>query len=121
MHKIFVYGTLREGEGNWAWALQGRSKKLGEETLPADYTMVSLGGFPAVSLDGSSPVVGEVYEVDDEVFQSIERLEGYPSLYDRVEVQTKYGAAWMYIMRELRANRDVIDDGDWIKYRWGNG
>lgn len=44
------------------------------------------------------PIFGEVWEIDDEMFRRTDRLEGYPHFYDRKEVDTPYGQAWIYFL-----------------------
>ena len=63
-YRVFVYGTLLSGFGNHARLLAGRSKMIGEAQTYAEYTMVSLGGFPGVIEGGDTSIQGEVYEVD---------------------------------------------------------
>lgn len=117
MEKIFVYGTLKEGYGNHR--LLTRSKKLGNYTVPSDsLCLVDLGPFPAVvhkEVFGiSTPITGEVYEVDDETFQSVDWLEGYPSFYNRTEIETDYGTAWVYYLPKTRAKYVAIcKNGVW--------
>ncbi|MFW6226090.1 MAG: gamma-glutamylcyclotransferase family protein [Nanoarchaeota archaeon] len=117
MNKIFVYGTLLSGEGNWKYYLKD-AKLLGEETLDGDFTMVSLGGFPGVIPTGKGVVKGEVYEVDDLTYQEIERLEGYHpdpkiAFYSKMKVDTKFGEAEMYILDEKSLDYPIIKTGDW--------
>ncbi|MFW6225395.1 MAG: gamma-glutamylcyclotransferase family protein [bacterium] len=120
MNKIFVYGTLLSGEGNWQYYLRD-SKLLGEETLKGNFTMVSLGGFPGVIPSGEGVVKGEVYEVDDLTYRQIEMLEGYDenpkyTFYSKMKVNTKFGEADMYILDEKSLNYPIIETGDWKNY-----
>jgi gamma-glutamylcyclotransferase (GGCT)/AIG2-like uncharacterized protein YtfP len=73
MPKVFVYGTLLSGECNNR--LLSSSTRLGEEVV-SGFTMVSLGFYPACVLDEKSttPVLGEVWEVNEETFQRLDRL-----------------------------------------------
>lgn len=120
MRKLFVYGTLKEGYGNHR-LLQG-CKKLGNYTLPVgEFCLVDLGWYPGVVhrhvLGLTTPVTGEVYEVDDETARAVDGLEGYPSLYDREEVETPYGAAWVYTYNmshgRLNVDESVLRNGVW--------
>ena len=107
---VFVYGTLLSGESNNY--LLSKSILLGEEILPG-LEMHDLGMFPAcvVSSDENS-VIGEVWEVTDEVFKRLDHLEGYPIFYDRIQVKTTFGQTWVYI-REKARTAPVICTGNW--------
>lgn len=119
MKKLFVYGTLLNGKSNWQWALNRPDVNfLGEQQITGKYTMVSLGAFPGVIPTGESTIHGEVYEVPDDVYRSIERLEGYNvdtnyRFYDKMEVETVYGKAEMYILDESYLQYKVIESGSW--------
>ena len=113
---VFVYGTLRKGCGNHR--LLTEQVKLGKDTIKG-YRMYSLhGGFPGV-VEGNEQdyVVGEVYEVD--TIRRLDGLEGYRpdepkrGLYDRKQVETIYGTAWVYIYNPP-VNGEVITD--WKEY-----
>lgn len=111
---VFVYGTLLSGQGNNH--LLRDSTKLGDVTV-SGLEMHTMGGFPAcvVRYDKYSSVTGEVWEVDDETFARLDRLEGYPHFYDRIEINTPLGEAWVYINEEARS-LPVVESGDWKKH-----
>ena len=129
MHKVFVYGTLRVGEGNYKRLLANKegANYLGEDIIE-DFTMVHLGGFPALvkneDIGPNSlqlPVKGDVFEVDDEVMQNLDWLEGYPSFYDRMEVETAdNGECWVYYHNDLdertkkEYSESIIQSNDWL-------
>lgn len=119
MKKLFVYGTLLSGKSNWQWALNRPDVNfLGEQQITGKYTMVSLGAFPGVIPTGESTIHGEVYEVPDDVYRSIERLEGYNvdtnyRFYDKMEIETVYGKAEMYILDESYLQYKVVESGSW--------
>lgn len=114
--KVLVYGSLRKGFGNHY--LLENSRFLGEVKTGPHYTMYSFGGFPALSLNGDTTIVGEVYEVDEETMARLDRLEGYPNFYDRVLIPTEYGEAWMYFIHDIdREALPVVESGDWKEYR----
>ena len=117
-HKVFVYGTLIAGERNARCAGNARRQKAW--TLG---TIHDTGyGFPAFVKRGRTRIVGEVLTVGDEGFRSMDRLEGYPSLYRREQIQVNLVGggrvlAWVYIMNDLPKNATVIESGDWVAYR----
>jgi gamma-glutamylcyclotransferase (GGCT)/AIG2-like uncharacterized protein YtfP len=109
---VAVYGSLREGFGNHA-LLEG-SSKLSEEVTDSNYTMLDLGAFPGVLLEGETPITIEVYEVDEPTFQRLDMLEGYPSFYDRIQIDTSVGKAWMYFLdRSDNYSNSYVPSGDW--------
>jgi len=105
---VAVYGSLKEGYGNHRLLLS--SDKMGEDWVEG-WQMYSLGGFPAI-VKGNSKVKVEIYSVDEETFSRLDRLEGYPSFYDREQVKTVQGDAWIYF-HHYKPNAPVVEDGDW--------
>ena len=102
---VFVYGSLKSGFGNNGFL--SNSKLIGAAiTLDEDYSMISLGGFPGV-IYGKKRIEGEVYQVDEEVFKSLDRLEGNGHFYKRELTETilldnpgggKNHKAWIYVL-----------------------
>jgi gamma-glutamylcyclotransferase (GGCT)/AIG2-like uncharacterized protein YtfP len=110
--KVFVYGSLKQGYGNHP--ILGTSELVAQYVTEPKYTMYSLGAFPAVVLDGETAISGEVYDVNDSVFKALDRLEGYPTFYNRTQIDTPYGKAWMYYLESdnLYGNQQVTG-GEW--------
>lgn len=111
---VAVYGSLKKGRGNNS--LLRDSRFVGKSRTDEEYTMYSLGAFPAVCLNGSTSVAVEVYEINQRTFERLDRLEGYPSFYNRLVVDTEYGPAWMYYIEqedELRRRCKVVPQGEW--------
>lgn len=126
MKLITVYGSLLKGLGNWLWHLNNpESELLGEHTLNGGFVMISLGGFPGLIPDekSDSEIFVETYRVSDNVYKSIERLEGYPSFYDKRVVNTPFGESEVYVLGDRYYNESKIvpkdDTGvvNWRKYR----
>ena len=111
---VAVYGSLREGFGNHS-LLEGATK-LSKESITGEYTMLDLGAFPGVILEGNTPLVVEVYQVDEPTFNRLDMLEGYPSFYNRKKISTSAGEAWIYFLegREGWSN-SYVKSGDWTK------
>lgn len=124
MHLIATYGSLREGlhnngvmkRANGEYQFQGMTKE--------NYNLYSLGSFPAVSLAhdyNDTPVVVDVYEVDDDGLQGpLDTLEGYPNFYNRTLVTVVDGIggehqAWLYHIDEDRPS-SLVKSGDWAGY-----
>ena len=120
-HRVFVYGTLLTGECNARCARGARRTPAW-----ATGTIHDTGyGFPAFVRSGETRIQGELLTVDDEGFKSMDRLEGYPRLYRReeIDVYTSRGRAraWVYIMNRLPEGAKVIAGGDWREYRRKGG
>lgn len=130
MFKIFVYGSLRQGLGNdintMAERLGAEIKFLGIDTIEAE--MYSLTYFPAISFKEGSKnnvqVVGEVYEVQtkcEDMMETLDALEGYPSFYNRKEIDTEFGKAWVYFLEEPHSSAICIDNGNWKEHLKSKG
>jgi gamma-glutamylaminecyclotransferase len=95
-HRVFVYGTLRRNYGNHR--LLSESAFFGETTTAA-YTFAMFGqGIPYVyPVEIGWRIKGEVYEVDDETLEDLDRLEGNGYHYERRPVRLRDNSlAWMY-------------------------
>lgn len=117
MHRIAVYGTLKRGNGNYNYLLKGKSKFLGQFKTNPQFTMYSLGGFPAVVPKGNTSITVEVFEVDDHVKASVDSLEGYSGTrnsphnwYDTISLDTPWGESEMYIFKSTPP-APVIESG----------
>lgn len=111
-HLVFVYGSLKRGFGNHQQL--DTSEYLGNHITDPKWTMVSLGGFPAVVPVGDTEIKGEVYRVDDKTLRGLDYLEGFPRFYQKATIPTKYGEATMYIMEDRRITEDnVVPEGVW--------
>ena len=120
---VAVYGSLRQGFGNHNHFLRGYNCLCIFRSKP-DYTMYSLGGFPAVVEVGDgagSEIVYEVYDVNNQTEQALDRLEGVAhDFYYRGSIITPQGTAVIYLMREPPRLAGVVDSGDWAEYRRSN-
>lgn len=115
--RIFVYGTLLSGYGN-NYHLSGQ-EYLGEIETEPKYTLVDCGGFPGLVKDGETPIVGEIYEVDEECILQLDYLEGHvrsnpsASLFKPIEVELADGTtATTYSFNRL-SEEAVILSGSW--------
>ena len=114
-NKVAVYGSLRKGLHNHV--LLEDSDYLGLDKLQGEYTLLDLGSFPGLILQGDTDITIEVYEVDEETFQNLDWLEGYPSFYNRTEVETLYGTAWVYYLQGDKYSNVAVPSGDWTDVR----
>ena len=116
-HLVFVYGTLRQDEVNHDLLVQARFVEEGR-TEPC-FELFDLGAFPAMSADGQTAVLGEVYAVDDATLARLDRLEGHPSFYQRTQIRLDDGQeVQAYLMdRNRMRGRVLIPSGDWCAHR----
>ena len=72
--------------------------------------MYAVGDYPAVCEQGCHSIHGEIYHVSDTQFRLLDELEWYPDF--RV-IPTRYGDAWMYIVKaELSQGKELLP-GNW--------
>jgi gamma-glutamylcyclotransferase (GGCT)/AIG2-like uncharacterized protein YtfP len=128
---VFVYGTLRAGQGNYYGILEGTTIQERPAILN-DYAIFGAGVPFAIQRDGRK-VVGEVMDVDPEqwpgVLRRLDRLEGYRgegrnNMYDR-KVRTVTLAdgseieAYVYLAGESSrrwfTDAEEIPGGDFVK------
>jgi gamma-glutamylcyclotransferase (GGCT)/AIG2-like uncharacterized protein YtfP len=123
-HLFFVYGTLRRGDDNDITRLVPPPQFIGEATIAGK--MYHLGGYPGVSLGGSSQIIGEVYAVSAELEKKLDAIESeYPAQPDeyakraiRVQVSGQWHDCFVYeINPAYIAGKPMIASGDWVKDR----
>ena len=116
---VFVYGSLLSGGSGTKEGAFGNhrvianAKFLGEHVTDASYHFLNLGAFPGVVEKGETAIKGEVYEVTDDIFASLDRLEGYPSFYGRKQIDTAYGKAWIYLLPKSYLSYSKVFSGNW--------
>ncbi|MFS0864400.1 gamma-glutamylcyclotransferase [Fredinandcohnia sp. 179-A 10B2 NHS] len=125
MNKVFVYGTLRKGEKNHY--LLKESVCLSDNCWVFGELHDTGYGYPVLKPSTISKVIGEVYEVNDEILQRLDVLEGYTegsqsNLYERIcQVVYQDGPfteAFVYVTgSHLQERNHKIESGDWKTYR----
>jgi gamma-glutamylcyclotransferase (GGCT)/AIG2-like uncharacterized protein YtfP len=110
---LFVYGTLRQGEVA-DLSIHAGASYVGPDAINGD--IYNLGWYPGVRLGSDNVVVGDVFKLGDaSVIRQIDQYEGYPSLYNRSEVETKGGLrAWVYTINRECGENERITSGDWL-------
>jgi gamma-glutamylcyclotransferase (GGCT)/AIG2-like uncharacterized protein YtfP len=86
-------------------------------------SLYDLGAYPGLLLNESnSLVIGEVYEIDDEILNELDDIEA-SSYYWRKQVEISLGThrriSWIYVPEydpESDSHRTLITLGDWIEY-----
>ena len=97
--KVFVYGSLKRGNNVRGMQFFQGAIRVGQaQTTAGIYSMLDLGSFPGVILDGKHDINGEVYIIDELILSQLDAIEGYPDFYDRTEVETTEGKALMYFL-----------------------
>lgn len=112
-HLVFVYGTLLKGEYNHH--VLGWAQFVGTTKTPPKYDLFNLGSYPAMVAGGSTAVKGELYAVDDEILSRLDRLEGHPEYYERIEIQLEDTTqVHTYLMERDRVTGcPRVSSGDW--------
>ena len=119
--KLIVYGTLMSGERNHRFCRNAVS------ITPCSITgtLYDTGyGFPAFVPEGENTIAAELIEIPFEDWESVDRLEGYPRLYDRLMFPAKLTdgtdtTGWVYVMHNLPEMAQIIESGNWKEYRHG--
>jgi len=137
-HLVFVYGTLRRGEGNshllkgakYVGTALSNGANYGMTTsadnggIPFLYNPTSLHAkinTPFVLALGSGRVAGEIWQVDGETFAALDRLEGHPRFYKRMRRSFRVDiaeadiqlpvTAWVYLSNRPWGHRVAPKDG----------
>ena len=119
--KLIVYGTLLSGERNHHFCRN--AVKITPCTVIG--TLYDTGcGFPAFQMEGNTSVKAELIEIPIADWASVDRLEGYPRLYDRQLISCTLAdgttdTGWIYIINNLPPMAKVIKSGDWKGHRHG--
>ena len=118
-HFVFIYGTLRRGSPGSMSIRFPKSKFIAEAKVNG--RLYDLGPYPGLRLDESnSTVVGEVYEVDEELLNELDEFEA-SSNYVRSPVEISLGGqrkkCWTYEPNpECYRLEKIITSGDWMEY-----
>jgi gamma-glutamylcyclotransferase (GGCT)/AIG2-like uncharacterized protein YtfP len=118
-HLVFVYGTLRRG-GAGAMSLRFPGTKFVAEARVGG-GLYDMGAYPGLLHgESDSSVVGEVYEVDEEILRELDDFEA-SSHYLRRRVEISLGTdektCWVYEPDpEFHSRRTLITSGDWVEY-----
>ena len=119
--KLIVYGTLMSGERNHRFCRNA----INITPCTISGTLYDTGyGFPAFVPEGENTVAAELIEIPFEDWEAVDRLEGYPRLYDRQLFTCTLSdgtidSGWIYIMNNLPPIATVIKSGDWKEHRHG--
>jgi gamma-glutamylcyclotransferase (GGCT)/AIG2-like uncharacterized protein YtfP len=128
---VFVYGTLRRGEKNYARYLQGRTLREVSATVAGGLYFAAEGGYPYLLAEGGGEmVVGELMYLDPvcygETLRSLDLLEEYDCVDEAGSVYLrrrgtviveggKTTTAWIYYWNGPGAAGRRIIGGDFRK------
>lgn len=119
---IYVYGSLRKGMGNHKAYLEGCPTE-GKVKIKG-LTMFALSDYvPAVVKNPTGEIVAERYIVSRSTLDKLDRLEGYPYLYDRMVVKDEEGKPGLiYFYKNDTVNSmsekllKEVKNGDWVAH-----
>jgi gamma-glutamylcyclotransferase (GGCT)/AIG2-like uncharacterized protein YtfP len=111
--RLFVYGTLKRGFANERELAHAVFERVAA-TAPG-HALYDLGAYPALVLEGSGVVQGEVYRVPVSALARLDEFEGCPELYQVAEVLLDDGTtARAYTMsRDAVRGHARLDGGSW--------
>jgi gamma-glutamylaminecyclotransferase len=127
--KVFVYGSLKKGFYNH-YLIKGAQFVTTAVTTDSDYEMVSMGAFPGVykgtTVNCRFQIAGEVYEVDDDQLEELDRLENNGQMYQRYQIAVKGipEPVWMYFLLldvtdyNIKPNTDIHTDHENMIQTW---
>jgi gamma-glutamylaminecyclotransferase len=115
--RLLVYGSLRRGER--ANRFLADATFVGVARTAPGCMLYDLGAFPGLVHGGEGAVLGELYDVDDDLLARLDRYEGTPNFYRRELVELEDGSsAQTYTLRlEQVRGCPVVGGGDWCKRR----
>jgi len=123
MRRIFVCGSLRNGEINHN-RFEGFGNTLVTTGTISGVLLRNLGNYPALvaSPNAGDLVVGEVYEISDGLGEIIDRWEREAGYELRaVRVASPAGVvdahAYFYANPGDIADRRIVGGGDWARHR----
>jgi gamma-glutamylcyclotransferase (GGCT)/AIG2-like uncharacterized protein YtfP/cation transport regulator ChaC len=121
---VFVYGTLRQGEGNHHLLLG--ADLIAEQSWTYGKMYDTGNGYPAIKQFNSQKVYGEIFAINENELRRLDELEGFDegrrdNLYDRViqKIYTDTGEieAFVYVASHDRLLATSISSGDWKVYQ----
>ncbi|HKK57377.1 gamma-glutamylcyclotransferase family protein [Marinobacter sp.] len=117
LNRVGVYGTLKKGQSNHDFLSSARF--VGRCQLN-QITLYDTGPFPAAKLEPSDGIEVEFYDINSKTFARLDELEGYNSQaprsgeYDRRQLETPFGPAWIYIYNDDVSWLPQIRRGGWF-------
>jgi gamma-glutamylaminecyclotransferase len=115
MHKVFVYGTLKQGGYNHFF-VRGAKKY----SAIAPKINLHAGPFYPFAIRGQGWAIGELYEVNEATLRKLDELEDHPNDYHReitrvIIENRQIVMAWIYLNRKA-CHYPRIVDGIWCPF-----
>ena len=110
-HKIWAYGSLREGEYNH------KRMRLGKPittSILKGFDLYDLGIFPACT-KGKGKIVAELFEIDEQTFQMIDAMERGEGYYSELATDQMFNQGDIYLV-PLKPSNKIVESGDWVEY-----
>jgi gamma-glutamylcyclotransferase (GGCT)/AIG2-like uncharacterized protein YtfP len=116
--RLFVYGTLRHGHPNGQRFGLTADRLVEQGAQLHGFRLYDVSWFPGIQPtdDLSSVVVGDVFDVPDELWGALDRYEGAPSLYRRETVTVGNIEAEVYIYNGSINDDQLITSGEWQRH-----
>lgn len=114
--KLFVYGTLRKGSKGHRYLLS--ANLLAENEKIYGLRMYDNGFYPfVIKVDNLDEfVVGEIYQIAENILPKLDHYEGTPSLYKRVYHEKK--DLYLYLSQATALDHlPIVPQGDWLTYK----
>lgn len=115
MRKIVTYGTLKRGFYNYNRFNQSFNFEFLSSEILKGFSLYDLGYYPA-AVQSNDEIVVEVFEVSDECFNLLDRME-ISAGYIKKEVETSVGCAIIWVMTEqqiAKTNSSKIESGNYV-------
>ena len=110
---VFVYGSLKRGEGNH-WLLR-EDYYVRKAITRREFDLYDLGGFPAAVAGGNNAIVGEIYDISNKTLINLDILESHPDFYKREIVTLQDGEqVYMYLLNSGDVSGSpIVKSGEW--------
>lgn len=96
---VFVYGTLKRGYAN-QWVMAQANGRFIGNALVHGFACVNTPWYPYAIKKLNAKIKGEVFEIEEENLIKLDKLEGYPSHYNREITKTEFGDCWIYYSQD---------------------
>nr|XP_002737109.1 PREDICTED: putative gamma-glutamylcyclotransferase CG2811-like [Saccoglossus kowalevskii] len=114
-HRVFVYGTLKRDKPNhflMSNPENGKSQYIGEARSVDRWPLVIATPFNipfVLDKKGHGHIIqGELFDIDDEMLKSCDKLEGHPKVYTREHFNVlnmstgSQDTVWCYLMKNFK-------------------
>ncbi|MFP4655392.1 MAG: gamma-glutamylcyclotransferase [Methanohalobium sp.] len=111
---LFVYGTLKRGCPNCD-LLMGADFICSTYTANK-FTMLDFGIFPGVVEGNASQIYGELYDIDSDSLESVDKFEGEWFNRDITKLENGVNALMYYLVKipkTFQNNYNIVENGNW--------